>query len=77
MKTIGINGFAYWASYLVNGDIDGLSEGDIDDAHTWAQENGVNVHDCLTAEDDGIGWVRVGGASTMGDCMYYTFSLRA
>ena len=75
MKTISINGFAHWASYLVNADASSLDAADIDAVTQWARDNGVSVHNCLSADEDGIGWVKVDGREIMGDCAYYTFSI--
>lgn len=75
MNTYGISGFAHWAAYLVNNDKSGLTGRDIADIHLWADENGVDVCNCLGAEDDGIGWVKVGPAEIQGECAFYTFTM--
>ena len=36
-----IDGVAFWASYLINGDASGMEDSELDDCHRWLRNNHV------------------------------------
>ena len=70
---IEIDGYSYWASYLVNGEIKGYTPSELAECRAWLDHHGVLADDIIDARGDTFFDYPDGPVGLRGDCVTYAF----